>query len=64
MAEARLRAAAVERASLRGKRISVTSFMDAWTLDVERLRQCCVHVGTTDPDAEPIRIPSSASSVR
>lgn len=61
--ESRLRAAAVERASLRVKRITVKSFMDAWTLNVERLRQCCVHVATTDPDAAPVRIPFCARNV-
>jgi uncharacterized radical SAM superfamily Fe-S cluster-containing enzyme len=32
--------------ALRMKRISVKHFMDAWTLNVERLQQCCVHVGS------------------
>lgn len=32
--------------ALRMKRFSVKHFMDAWTLNVERLQQCCVHVGS------------------
>ena len=32
--------------ALRMKRFSVKYFMDAWTLNVERLQQCCVHVGS------------------
>jgi uncharacterized radical SAM superfamily Fe-S cluster-containing enzyme len=35
--------------ALRMKRISVKHFMDAWTLNVERLQQCCVHVGSAAP---------------
>jgi uncharacterized radical SAM superfamily Fe-S cluster-containing enzyme len=36
--------------------------MDAWTLNVERLRQCCVHVGTVERDGEvtAVRIPFCA----
>jgi len=51
----------VEAAALRVKRITVKGFMDAWTLNVERLRQCCVHVATIGPD--PIRIPFCARNV-
>lgn len=42
------------------KRLTVKSFMDAWTLNVERLQQCCVHVGSTDGDANPVRVPFCA----
>jgi hypothetical protein len=48
----------VEAAALRVKRITVKGFMDAWTLNVERLRQCCVHVATVGRD--PVRIPLCA----
>jgi uncharacterized radical SAM superfamily Fe-S cluster-containing enzyme len=34
--------------------------MDPWTFNVERLKQCCIHVGTVDPGAPPIRIPFCA----
>ena len=44
----------------RTKRLSVKSFMDAWTLNIERLQQCCVHVGSTDGDSDPVRIPFCA----
>jgi uncharacterized radical SAM superfamily Fe-S cluster-containing enzyme len=50
----------VELAALRVKRVAVKSFMDAWTLNVERLKQCCIHVGSVDPGAPPIRIPFCA----
>jgi hypothetical protein len=52
----------IEDAALRVKRISVKGFMDASTLSVERLRQCCVHVGTVEPDdgAGAVRIPFCA----
>jgi hypothetical protein len=50
----------VEAAALRVKRLSVKAFMDPWTLNVERLKQCCIHVGTVDPGAPPIRIPFCA----
>ena len=51
---------AVEEIALRVKRFSVKSFMDAWTLNVERLQQCCVHVGSTDGEANPVRVPFCA----
>lgn len=54
------REAAAEPVSLRLKRLTVKSFMDAWTLNMERLQQCCVHVGSTDGDANPVRIPFCA----
>lgn len=54
------RDAAVEEIALRVKRFSVKSFMDAWTLNVERLQQCCVHVGSTDGEANPVRVPFCA----
>ena len=54
------REAAIEEIALRVKRFSVKAFMDAWTLNVERLQQCCVHVGSTDGDANPIRVPFCA----
>jgi 7,8-dihydro-6-hydroxymethylpterin dimethyltransferase len=52
----------IEEAARRVKRISVKGFMDPWTLNVERLRQCCVHVSTVeDPGAGPgVRIPFCA----
>ena len=49
----------VEMLAKRVKRISVKQFMDAWTMNVERLQQCCVHVGSTGED-EPVRIPFCA----
>jgi hypothetical protein len=54
------REAAVEEIALRVKRFSVKSFMDAWTLNVERLQQCCVHVGSTDGGSNPVRVPFCA----
>jgi uncharacterized radical SAM superfamily Fe-S cluster-containing enzyme len=42
------------------KRLTVKSFMDAWTLNLERLQQCCVHVGSTEGDSNPVRIPFCA----
>jgi len=51
---------AEELIQLRTKRLSVKSFMDAWTLNIERLQQCCVHVGSTDGDSDPVRIPFCA----
>ncbi|HEV2073127.1 MAG TPA: hypothetical protein VGR29_05735 [Thermomicrobiales bacterium] len=42
------------------KRLTVKSFMDAWTLNVERLQQCCVHVGSTDGEADFVRVPFCA----
>ncbi|HKG56884.1 MAG TPA: radical SAM protein [Candidatus Limnocylindrales bacterium] len=53
------RDAAVEEIALRVKRFSVKSFMDAWTMNVERLQQCCVHVGSTD-GGDPVRVPFCA----
>jgi uncharacterized radical SAM superfamily Fe-S cluster-containing enzyme len=52
----------IEEAALRVKRISVKGFMDPWTLNVERLRQCCVHVATVEPPGEgrAVRIPFCA----
>ncbi|MGZ6339371.1 MAG: radical SAM protein [Candidatus Limnocylindrales bacterium] len=49
-----------EAAALRVKRLSVKSFMDPWTLNVERLKQCCIHVASTDPGAPVVRIPFCA----
>ncbi|MBA3779130.1 MAG: radical SAM protein [Chloroflexi bacterium] len=54
------RGEAVEQVALRVKRFSVKTFMDAWTLDVERLQQCCVNVGSIDPDKETVRVPFCA----
>ncbi|MDP9379459.1 MAG: radical SAM protein [Chloroflexota bacterium] len=42
------------------KRFTVKHFMDAWTLNLERLQQCCVHVGSTDGESNPVRIPFCA----
>ena len=52
----------IEEAALRVKRISVKGFMDAWTLNVERLRQCCVHVGSVEDgdDGPGVRMPFCA----
>jgi uncharacterized radical SAM superfamily Fe-S cluster-containing enzyme len=49
----------VEAIAKRVKRISVKTFMDTWTMNVERLQQCCVHVASTGED-EPVRIPFCA----
>ncbi|MDQ3879844.1 MAG: hypothetical protein M3295_02030, partial [Chloroflexota bacterium] len=49
-----------EEVARRMKRLTVKSFMDAWTLNIERLQQCCVHVGSTDGDSNPVRIPFCA----
>ena len=51
---------AVEEIALRVKRFSVKTFMDAWTLNIERLQQCCVHVGSTNGEANPVRVPFCA----
>jgi uncharacterized radical SAM superfamily Fe-S cluster-containing enzyme len=51
---------AAELVALRTKRLSVKSFMDAWTMNIERLQQCCVHVGSIDGDSDPVRIPFCA----
>lgn len=50
----------VEPISRRLKRLTIKSFMDAWTLNLERLQQCCVHVGSIDADTDPVRIPFCA----
>ena len=51
---------AVEDLALRVKRFSIKTFMDAWTMNVERLQQCCVHVGSSDGESNPIRVPFCA----
>jgi uncharacterized radical SAM superfamily Fe-S cluster-containing enzyme len=51
---------AAELVARRTKRLSVKSFMDAWTLNIERLQQCCVHVGSSDGETDPVRIPFCA----
>lgn len=50
----------IEMVAKRMKRLTVKSFMDVWTMNIERLQQCCVHVGSVDPDAEVVRIPFCA----
>ncbi len=50
----------IETVTKRMKRLTIKSFMDAWTLNVERLQQCCVHVGSTDAEMSPIRVPFCA----
>jgi uncharacterized radical SAM superfamily Fe-S cluster-containing enzyme len=50
----------LEMVAKRMKRLTIKSFMDAWTLNVERLQQCCVHVGSTDGESNPVRIPFCA----
>ncbi|MDQ3880048.1 MAG: radical SAM protein [Chloroflexota bacterium] len=54
------RETAAETVAKRLKRLTVKTFMDAWTLNIERLQQCCVHVGSTDGDSNPVRIPFCA----
>ena len=49
--------------ALRVKRVSIKTFMDPWTLNVERLQQCCVHVGSTDGEANPVRVPFCARQI-
>jgi uncharacterized radical SAM superfamily Fe-S cluster-containing enzyme len=49
----------VEALARRVKRVSIKTFMDPWTMNVERLQQCCVHVGSTD-GGDPVRIPFCA----
>lgn len=51
---------AAEAAARRVKRIQVKSFMDPWTMNLERLRGCCVHAVSTDPDRPVVRIPLCA----
>ena len=51
----------VEAIAKRVKRISVKTFMDTWTMNVERLQQCCVHVASTgedEPGADPVLRPA------
>jgi 7,8-dihydro-6-hydroxymethylpterin dimethyltransferase len=50
----------VETVSKRMKRLTIKSFMDAWTMNIERLQQCCVHVGSTDADSTVVRVPFCA----
>lgn len=50
----------IETVTKRMKRLTVKTFMDAWTLNVERLQQCCVHVGSTDGADNLVRIPFCA----
>ena len=38
----------LERARIYGLSISGMPFMDAWTVDLERLQNCCVHVARSD----------------
>jgi uncharacterized radical SAM superfamily Fe-S cluster-containing enzyme len=53
----------VEEIAKRVKRLSIKTFMDPWTLNVERLQQCCVHVGSSDGEANPVRIPFCARQI-
>ena len=41
---------ALERAAEKTFRLTVKMFMDAHTLHAARIRQCCVHTGTYEPD--------------
>ncbi|HUS14296.1 MAG TPA: radical SAM protein [Chloroflexia bacterium] len=50
----------VETVAKRMKRLTIKSFMDGWTLNAERLQQCCVHVGSTDGESNPVRVPFCA----
>ena len=52
----------VELIAKRVKRLSVKTFMDPWTLNIERLQQCCVHVGSSD-GSDPVRIPFCARQI-
>jgi hypothetical protein len=45
-----LSASVQDRMAERTFRITVKMFMDAHTLHEARLRQCCVHTGTFEPD--------------
>lgn len=53
----------VEQIATRVKRLSIKTFMDPWTLNVERLQQCCVHVGSSDGEANPVRVPFCARQI-
>jgi uncharacterized radical SAM superfamily Fe-S cluster-containing enzyme len=50
----------IETVTKRMKRLTIKSFMDAWTLNIERLQQCCVHVGSTGGESNPVRVPFCA----
>ena len=52
----------VEWLARRVKRLSVKTFMDSWTLNIERLQQCCVHVGSAD-GGDPVRVPFCARQI-
>ena len=52
----------VEHIAKRVKRLSIKTFMDPWTLNIERLQQCCVHVGSSD-GGDPVRIPFCARQI-
>jgi hypothetical protein len=52
----------VEHIAKRVKRLSVKTFMDPWTLNIERLQQCCVHVGSSD-GGDPVRVPFCARQI-
>jgi hypothetical protein len=52
----------VEWLARRVKRLSVKTFMDPWTLNIERLQQCCVHVGSADGE-DPVRVPFCARQI-
>lgn len=54
------RRAGVEDVAARVRRFSVKGFMDHWTLNIERLRQCCVHIGSIDPEQPVVRMPFCA----
>ncbi len=53
----------VEEIAKRVKRVSIKTFMDPWTLNVERLQQCCVHVGSSGDGVNPVRIPFCARQI-
>lgn len=55
--------APLDEIALRVKRVSIKTFMDPWTMNVERLQQCCVHVGSSDGELNPVRIPFCARQV-
>ncbi|MCA1990260.1 MAG: hypothetical protein LDL07_14145, partial [Desulfarculus sp.] len=42
--------------------ISAMAFMDAWTLDLERARDCCIHVLTPAGDLVPFCLHNLTSS--
>jgi hypothetical protein len=44
---------AYQEVASRGLAISCMPFQDAWTIDLNRLRNCCLHVATPDGNITP-----------